>query len=135
LRSEGSIWFRRAVDSDLETIAIASYSTYAALARARQKIHSDHEQYRYVEELYGHLQRSAEIGVKLIRSFNSFYEAVTHRRSSLSIYRRATEGTPQSPPRFDALDAEGRARQKTDPEIWMSGQLPELDERYLFIQP
>jgi hypothetical protein len=84
LRSKGSIWFRRAVDSDLETIAIASYSTYAALARARQKIHSDHEQYRYVEELYAHLQRSAEIGVKLIHSFNSFYAAVTRRRSSLS---------------------------------------------------
>jgi len=84
LRSKGSIWFRRAIDGDLETIAIASYSTYAALARARQKIHSDHEQYRYVEELYGHLQRSAEIGVKLIHSFNSFFGDVTHRRSLLS---------------------------------------------------
>jgi hypothetical protein len=37
-----------------------------------------------VEELYGHLQRCAEIGVKLVRSFNSFYGAVTSRRSSLS---------------------------------------------------
>lgn len=76
LRAEGSIWFRDRVDDRLEGIAIASYSTFAALARARHKIYVDHEQYRHVEELYAALQRSAEIGFKLTQHFTAFYSAI-----------------------------------------------------------
>lgn len=84
LRAEGSIWFRQGVDSQVEGIAIASYSSFEALARARHKIFVDHEEYGHVEELYAALQRSAEIGVKLIQQFAAFYSVVKGRSSMLS---------------------------------------------------
>lgn len=84
LRSDGSIWFRDGVDSSLEGIAIASYSTFAALARARHKIFVDNEQYRHVEELYAAIQRSAEIGVKLMQQFAAFYAALASRSPAFS---------------------------------------------------
>src|SRR5579864_6855861 len=58
LRVPGSIWFRDGLDPEFEMLAIANYSTFAALCRARHKIHTQHEEYKYVEELYGHLQRA-----------------------------------------------------------------------------
>ena len=84
LRSSNSIWFRNGVDPQLEDIAIASYSAYAALARARQKIFSRHEEYRFLEELYAAVQRSAEIGVKLLSLFAAFFTATVHRPSPVS---------------------------------------------------
>jgi hypothetical protein len=84
LRSSTSIWFRNGVDAQLEDIAIASYSTYASLARARQKICTRPEEFRFLEELYAAVQRSAEIGVKLLNQFAAFYTALRHRPSSAS---------------------------------------------------
>lgn len=84
LRAKGSIWFRRGVDPNLEDIAIASYSTYAALARARQKIHSQREGYQHLEELYATMQRSAEIGVKLVNRFDRFHSALAGRSCGAS---------------------------------------------------
>jgi len=84
LRATGSIWFREDVDSDLESIAIASYSTYAALARARRRIYSSHERYQYLEELYAAVQRSAEIGVKLSNQFITFHRTMTRDPSPVS---------------------------------------------------
>ena len=84
LRATGLIWFRQGLDSDLENLAIASYSTYAVLARARHRIYSRHEGYRYLEELYSAVQRSAEIGVKLVNQFAGFYSRVTGHPCSTS---------------------------------------------------
>jgi hypothetical protein len=70
LRSEGAIWFKRGIDHRLESMAIASYSAFTALARARHKIFEEHEGYRHIEELYMQLQRAGEVGVKLIKEFN-----------------------------------------------------------------
>jgi hypothetical protein len=84
LRAKESIWFRQGVDSDLESIAITSYSTYEALARARHRIYSRHEGYRYLEELYAAVQRSAEIGVKLVNQFAGFYSGVSGCPCSIS---------------------------------------------------
>jgi hypothetical protein len=84
LRANGSIWFRQGLDPDLENIAIASYSTYAALARARERIYSRHEGFRYLEELYSLVQRSAEIGVKLVNYFAVFHSATARRPCPVS---------------------------------------------------
>jgi hypothetical protein len=81
LRARDSIWFREGIDGDLEGIAIASYSTFGALARARHRIFSKHEDYRFIEELYAAVQRSAEVGVKLVNQFSSFFKNVTGTRS------------------------------------------------------
>jgi hypothetical protein len=70
LRSEGAIWFKQGIDPRFERMAIASYSAFTALARARFKIFEDHEDYRHVEELYIHLQRAGEVGVKMVKEFN-----------------------------------------------------------------
>src|SRR5579871_840067 len=78
LRSGHSIWFRNGIDPDLEDLAIASYSTYSTLARARQKIYSEHDEYRFLEELYAMVQRAAEIGVKLLNQFAEFYTGLRH---------------------------------------------------------
>ena len=81
LRARESIWFREGIDRDLEEIAIANYSTFAALARARHRIFSKHEEYRFIEEHYAAVQRSAEIGVKLVNHFSSFFKNITGTRS------------------------------------------------------
>ena len=70
LRAEGAIWLKRGIDHRLEAMAMASYSAFTALARARYKIFEDHEDYRHIEELYMQLQRAGEVGVKLIKEFN-----------------------------------------------------------------
>ncbi|MGB8496356.1 MAG: hypothetical protein WCE53_18315 [Candidatus Acidiferrum sp.] len=69
LRADNSIWFQDGIDPQIETIAITSYSTFTALGRARHKIYSDNERFRHVEELYMAIQRSLELGKKLVDEF------------------------------------------------------------------
>lgn len=69
LRAGDSIWFQDGIDPQIETIAITNYSTFAALGRARHKIYSDNEHFQHVEELYMAIQRSVELGIKLVNEF------------------------------------------------------------------
>jgi hypothetical protein len=85
LRAENSIWIRRGLDPGFELLAIANYSTFKALARARQKICEDHEEYRHVEELYMQLQRAAEIGVKLVKQYGDIEAFFTRKQRSVSV--------------------------------------------------
>jgi hypothetical protein len=54
-------------------MAIANYSTFAAVARARHKIYSYSERFKYPEEQYAALQRALEIGEKLRQKFGKLY--------------------------------------------------------------
>jgi hypothetical protein len=85
LRAQNSIWFKRGIDPRFERLAIASYSTFKSLARTRQKIFEDHEEYRYVEELYMQLQRAAEVDVKLVKQFCDIEIAFTGEQCSVSV--------------------------------------------------
>jgi hypothetical protein len=85
LRAEDSIWIKRGTDPRFERLAIASYSTFKILARARQKIFEDHEEYRHVEELYMQLQRAAEVCVKLVRQFCDIETSFTGKQCSVSV--------------------------------------------------
>jgi|HubBroStandDraft_2_1064218.scaffolds.fasta_scaffold23857_4 hypothetical protein len=85
LRAEGSIWIKRGLDLRFERLAIASYSTFKILARARQKIFQDHDEYRHLEELYMQLQRAAEVGVKLVRQYCEIETSFSHKRCSVSV--------------------------------------------------
>lgn len=85
LRAVGSIWIKRGLDPRFERLAIASYSTFKTLARARHKIFDDHEEYRYVEELYMHLQRAAEVAVKLVKQFCDIETACLGRRCLVTV--------------------------------------------------
>jgi hypothetical protein len=69
LRAPGSIWFGPDIDAASETVAIHSYSTFAALGRAYEQVFANRDNYRHIDEVYAAIQRSAEIGVKLIDSF------------------------------------------------------------------
>lgn len=73
LRSAKSIWFRADLDPDCEVMAIANYSTFAAIARARHKIYSYNERFKYIEEQYAALQRALEIAEKLRQRFCKLY--------------------------------------------------------------
>ena len=84
LRAGDSIWFQDGIDPQIETIAIANYSTFAALGRARHKIFSDHEHFRHVEELYMAIQRSLELGIKLINEFGRLEATLLHSKSCVS---------------------------------------------------
>jgi hypothetical protein len=85
LRADGSIWIKRGLDSRFERLAIASYSTFKTLARARHKIFDDHEEYRHVEELYMQLQRATEVAVKLVKQFCDIETAFLDGRCSVSV--------------------------------------------------
>lgn len=85
LRAVGSIWIKRGLDPRFERLAIASYSTFKTLARARRKIFDDHEEYRHVEELYMHLQRAAEVGVKLVKQFCDIETAFLGKQWSVRV--------------------------------------------------
>src|SRR5690242_7421395 len=65
LRIPDQIWLRDGLDPAFESFAIVNYSTFVALCRARQKIFVKTERYKFIEELYGTLQRSCELGIKL----------------------------------------------------------------------
>ena len=69
LRAPGSIWFREDIDEKWETIAIASYSTFSALGRAYEQVHTNKDRFRHIGEVYMAIQRSAELGVKLVNAF------------------------------------------------------------------
>jgi len=84
LRSANSIWFREGVEPALEEVAITSYSTFLALARARQRIFTKHENYRFIEELYAALQRAPELGIKLVKHFLDYRDTLTNERCDLS---------------------------------------------------
>jgi hypothetical protein len=74
LREEDSIWFREDIDPLLETVAIASYSTFLALGRAHQQVYANREGFRHIEEVYMAIQRAAEVGLKLIDAFLKLQE-------------------------------------------------------------
>lgn len=84
LRMPNQIWLRDGLDPQFEAVAIANYSTFVSLGRARQKIFVNHESYKFVEEHYAALQRSCELGKKLIQRFNDLYESLTKRHSGVS---------------------------------------------------
>jgi hypothetical protein len=71
LRALGSIWFREDIDEKWETIAIASYSTFSALGRAYEQVQTNKDRFRHIAEVYMAIQRSAELGVKLVNAFAS----------------------------------------------------------------
>lgn len=87
LRVPGQIWLRDALDPNFEAVAIANYSTFISLGRARQKIFVEHENYKFVEEHYAALQRSCELGKKLIQKFDDLYELLAGQRSHVSVAR------------------------------------------------
>jgi hypothetical protein len=87
LRVPGQIWLRDALDPNFEAVAIANYSTFVSLGRARQKIFVDHENYKFVEEHYAALQRCCELGIKLIQKFDDLYESLAGQRSGVSVAR------------------------------------------------
>jgi len=87
LRVPDQIWLRDALDPNFEAVAIANYSTFVSLGRARQKIFVDHENYKFVEEHYAALQRSCELGTKLIQKFDDLYESLAGQRSRISVAR------------------------------------------------
>jgi len=87
LRVPDQIWLRDALDPNFEAVAIANYSTFVSLGRARQKIFVDHENYKFVEEHYAALQRSCELGKKLIQKFDDLYESLARQRSRVSVAR------------------------------------------------
>jgi hypothetical protein len=84
LRVPGQIWLRDGLDPHFQAVAIANYSTLVSLGRARQRIFVNHEKYKFVEEHYAALQRSCELGKKLIERFDDLYESLTRRRSNVS---------------------------------------------------
>ena len=83
LREPGSIWFRRDLDPKVETVAIANYSTFAALGRAHEQVYSNKDGFRHIEEVYMAIQRSAEVGIKLIQAFALLEEDRLHSPSIL----------------------------------------------------
>ena len=85
LRSEGAIWLKQGIDHRLESMAMASYSAFTVLARARYKIFEEHEDYRHVEELYMQLQRAGEVGVKLIKEFNDIEGGFLGKRHPVDV--------------------------------------------------
>jgi hypothetical protein len=86
LRESGSIWFRRDLDPKEETVAIANYSTFAALGRAHEQVYSNKDGFRHIEEVYMAIQRSAEVGIKLIQAFALLEEDRLHSPSILDSY-------------------------------------------------
>jgi hypothetical protein len=84
LRAGDSIWFQDGIDPQIETIATTNYSTFAALSRARQKIYSDNERFRHVEELYMVIQRSVELGIKLVDEFGRLEMRLLQSKSCVS---------------------------------------------------
>lgn len=85
LRVPGQIWLRDSLDPHFESVAIANYSTFVSVGRARQKIFVNPENYKFVEEHYAALQRSCELGKKLIQRFDDLYKSLTKRRSGVSV--------------------------------------------------
>lgn len=84
LRADDSIWFQDGIDPQIETIAITNYSAFAALGRARHKIYSDNEDFRHVEELYMAIQRSLELGIKLVDEFGRLEMKLLRSKSCVS---------------------------------------------------
>jgi hypothetical protein len=84
LRVPNQIWLRDQLDPLFEAIAIANYSAFVSIGRARQKIFVNHENYKFVEEHYAALQRCCELGIKLIRRFDDLYESLTRQHSGVS---------------------------------------------------
>ena len=78
------ICLRDGLDPQFESLAIANYSTFVSIGRARHKIFVAHENYKYVEEHYAALQRCCELGKKLIQRFDHLFESLTKRRSGVS---------------------------------------------------
>jgi hypothetical protein len=86
LRVPGSIWLRDGLDPQFESLAIANYSTFAALCRARRKIFIQHEHYKHVEELYSYLQRACEIAVKAVARFEDLFLSVMNAESGVNAH-------------------------------------------------
>jgi hypothetical protein len=101
LRVLNQLWFRDGLDLHFHAVAIANYSTFVSLGRARHKIFVNHESYKFVEEHYAALQRSCELGKKLIQRFDDLYDSLTGRRSIVlgckarPIYRKTAGSIPQ----------------------------------------
>jgi hypothetical protein len=87
LRVPNQICLRDRLDPHFESVAIANYSTFVFLGRARQKIFVDRENYKFVEEHYAALQRCCELGKKLIQKFDDLYESLAGQRPSVSVAR------------------------------------------------
>jgi hypothetical protein len=81
-RAPDSIWFRPDLDPTVETLAITSYSTFSALGRAYEQVYSNEEGFRHIEEVYMAIQRSAELGIKLIEAFALLEEDRLHSAST-----------------------------------------------------
>lgn len=84
LRAPGEIWFRQDIDPGIETIAIASYSTFSALGRAYERVYAKHENFRHIEDIYAAIQRAVELGVKTVNSFASLERDLLRSGSSVS---------------------------------------------------
>jgi hypothetical protein len=111
LRVPAQIWLRDALDPNFEAVAIANYSTFVSLGRARQKIFVDHENYKFVEEHYAALQRSCGLGIKLIQKFDDLYESLVGQRCGVSVAKleqfiEKAGQISQPAARRDALNAE-----------------------------
>lgn len=80
LRERNSIWFREDIDPLVETVAIASYSTYLALGRAHQQVFANRDGFRHIEEVYMAIQRAGEVGLKLVDGFGKLQEQYSRPR-------------------------------------------------------
>jgi hypothetical protein len=54
------------MDEDFETLAMCNYTTFVNVARAFHKIESRSEDFKFSEEIYANLQRTAEVAIKTV---------------------------------------------------------------------
>src|SRR5438034_1547458 len=99
LRQSGSICLRANLDETVESMAVHNYSIYVSLARAHGELVQRHAEFRFFEEIYGHLFRAAEMAQKTVRKFDQMYvsclrgpakiptKALANVRDRLSEYR------------------------------------------------
>lgn len=84
LRCEGSIYFRDAIDPDLEMLAMCNYTAYLNVARALDKIKKKEKDFKFSEEIWANLQRAVEVGKKAADAFEKVYQSCTGRNHKLN---------------------------------------------------
>ena len=84
LRSQGSIYFRRGIDTDLEWMASLNYSMYVSLGRGHGKIAKGADGFEFFEEIYSDLYRSCELARKTVKKFDGIYRDCLQKNRRVS---------------------------------------------------
>lgn len=84
LRAEGSIQPRRGIDEEFEFLAMFHYSTYVKVSRAIEKCRDVRSNPRFPDEIYLHLYGAAELGFKVVDTFNRIYQQCLGTKSGVS---------------------------------------------------